>query len=183
MCMDLQWAAVFPPSYNWTCSLKPSVVFVLVVPWTLGDIWFDQCSKLGKKKVQTQPCVSEGGGGGGVFFLFFSPFFDIFFLQTAPLQVFSSSFLTSACIIAAIVFVLSDHSNVSLVNTFFLFSIFLYFLHFVSLVCCIFPCPCPSKKKKRKKKNCPLLLWLVGICVLTAFYLEPVQMRILFFLF
>lgn len=34
----------------------------------------------------------------------------------------------SACIIAAIVFVLSDHSNVSLVNTFF--SIFYFFVCF-----------------------------------------------------
>lgn len=97
------------------------------------------------------------------FFLFFFPL--IFFLQTAPLQVFSSSFLTSACIIAAIVFVLSDHSNVSLVNTFFLFSIFLYFLHFVSLVCCIFPCPCPSKKKKEKRKTVLYCCdWLEFVC-------------------
>lgn len=57
----------------------------------------------------------------------------------------------SACIIAAIVFVLSDHSDVSLVNTFFLFSIFLYVLHFVSLVCCIFSMPLPLKEKKKKK--------------------------------
>lgn len=90
------------------------------------------------------------------FFLFFI-FFIFFFYKQLPCRLLVVPSRPSACIIAAIVFVLSDHSNVSLVNTFFLFSIFLYFLHFVSLVCCILSMPLPLKGKK-EKENCPLLL-------------------------
>lgn len=61
---------------------------------------------------------------------------------------------------------LSDHSNVSLVNTFFLFSIFLYFFAFCFISVLYFSMPCPLKEKKKgKKANCPFLLCLVSLCV------------------
>lgn len=109
----------------------------------------------GRKTFKPSPVGGEGGG----FFLLFS--FAIFlFLPPTPCRFLVAPSRPSACIIAAIVFVLSDPSNVSLVNTSFLFSISLY-LHFVSVV--LYP-PCPETPKKRKKKekaNCPLLVCLV----------------------
>lgn len=67
------------------------------------------------------------------------------------MQVFSSSFLTSACIIAAVVFVLSDHSNVSLVNTFFSIFYFFVFFAFCFISVLYFSMPLPLKEKKKKK--------------------------------
>lgn len=100
----------------------------------------------------------------GVSFFFFFLFL-IFFFKTAPLQVFSSSFLTSACIIAAIVFVLSDHSNVSLVNTFFSIFYFFVFFAFCFISVLYFSMPLPLKEKKKKEKTVLYCCdWLEFVC-------------------
>lgn len=62
---------------------------------------------------------------------------------------------------------LSDHSNVLLVNTFFyflFFCIFFFFWPFVSLVCCIFHALTPLRKK-RKKQHEPVLAVVIAVLV------------------
>lgn len=54
---------------------------------------------------------------------------------------------------------LSDHSNVLLVNTFFYFLFFciFFFWHFCFIGVLYFPCPHSFKKKKGKKQHDPVL--------------------------
>lgn len=71
---------------------------------------------------------------------------------------------------------LSDHSNVLLVNTFFYFLLFciffFFFWHFVSLVCCIFHALTPLRKKKEKTTQfCPCCCdYSLGLPVVTTGY-------------
>lgn len=136
-----------PPSWNQTCSLTTCRICTDCTHGLQGIFDFDQCSKVGKQNVETWPCLFQGGGMGRVSFFFF------LFYKQLPCRFLVVPSWPGACIIAAIVFVLSDHSNVSLVNTFFLFSIFLYFFAFCFISVLYFSMPCPLKEKKKRKKS------------------------------
>jgi hypothetical protein len=65
--------------------------------------------------------------------------------------------------------VLSDHSNVLPVNTFFYFIFFCIFLAFCFIGVLYFPCPHSFKKKKKKgkKQHNPVLAVVIVILVFT----------------
>lgn len=109
-------------------------------------------------------------GEGCLFFFFFS-----FFYKQLPCRFLVVPSWPGACIIAAIVFVLSDHSNVSPVNTFFLFSIFLYFFAFcfISVLYFSMPLPLKGKKKKKEKKKAVLCCCAWSVCVLMLCTWQP----------
>ena len=63
---------------------------------------------------------------------------------------------------------LSDHSNVLLVNTFFyflFFFVFFFFLAFCFIGVLYFPCPHSFKKKKGKKQHEPVLAVVITVLV------------------